>query len=147
MKRPGKTKAKGKAKAADRKRVKPGPVEKVTPVHLAQGASIRMGLHDVIKAVKMIEKHGQLAKFMSKLKREQAEVRLPADTVNLVKDFVAENGMHKNSMGKHIVSGRGRAAGEPPPGTRAADASRPESALAGDDGDPNKCQFGTVERG
>ncbi len=151
MKSPAKTKAKGKAKAANRKPVRPKPVEKVTPTYLAKGASIRMGLHDVIKAVKMIEKHGHLAKFTSKLRREQAQVSLPADTVNLVKNFVVENGMHKNSMGKHIVNGRRRAAGEPtppPPRTIPADATEIASAsFTADDGDPNKCQFGRAERG
>jgi hypothetical protein len=148
MKRPAKTKAKGEAKAASRKSVKPKPIEKVTPIYLENGFSIRMGLHDVVKAVKMIEKNGHLAKFTSKLKRQHAQVSLPADTVNLVKDFVAENGMHKNSLGKHIVSGRGRAAAVPPPKTIPADAS--EVAVASptaDDGDPNKCNFGRAERG
>lgn len=144
MKRPAKT----KAKAASRKSMKPKPIERVTPIYLENGFSIRMGLHDVVKAVKMIEKHGHLAKFTSKLKRQQVQVSLPADTVNLVKDFVAENGMHKNSLGKHIVGGRGRAAAAPPPRTTPADAT--EIAIASptaDDGDPNKCNFGRAERG
>ena len=127
---------------------RPKAVEKVTPTYLAEGASIRMGLHDVIKAVKMIAKHGHLAKFTSKIKREQAQVSIPADTVNLVKDFVAENGVHKNSIGKHIVNGRGRAAGEPKPRTTRAGASKITTAsFSADDGDPNKCHFGSAEHG
>jgi hypothetical protein len=151
MKKPAKKKAKHKAKAVNQKRASPKPAEKVTPTYLATGASIRMGLHDVIKAAKMIEKHGHLKKFMSKLKREQAQVSVPADTVNLVKDFVAENGMHKSAMGKHIVHGRRRAAGEPtPPPQRTipADATGIASAsFTADNGDPGRCHFGNAERG
>ena len=139
MKKPAKTKAKRKAKGVKRKRASAKPVEKVTPTYLAKGASIRMSLHDVIKAAKMIEKHGHLKKFTSKLKREQAQVSVPADTVNLVKDFVADNGLHKNLMGKHIVHGRGRAAAAAPQIAGAA--------FRADDGDPNKCHFGDAEGG
>jgi hypothetical protein len=138
MKRSTKSKAKAKAKAGNRKLAKPKPLEKVTPTYLAKGASIRIGLYDVIKAVKMIEKHDHLAKFTRKLRREEAQVTFPADTVNLVKDFVVENGMHKSSMGKHIVNSRGRAA------TNANESASP--SFAADDGDPNKCQFGRAER-
>jgi hypothetical protein len=139
MKKPAKTRAKGRAKAAKRKQARPTPVETVTPTYLKKGASIRMSLHDVIKAVKMIEKHGHLATFRSKLNRAQAQVSVPADTVNLVKDFVAEKGMHKNALGKHIVHGRGRTAAK-------ASGIAPVS-FSVDDGDPNKCHFGTAERG
>jgi hypothetical protein len=139
MKKPAKKKAKRKAKAVKRNRTSAKPVEKVTPTYLANGASIRMSLYDVIKAVKMIEKHGHLTKFTSKLKREQAQVSVPADTVNLVKDFVADNGLHKSSMGQHIVHGRRRAAVAATEITRAA--------FSADDGDPNKCHFGNAERG
>jgi hypothetical protein len=141
-----------KTKTAGRKRSKPKPVQKVTPVYLEPGLSIRMSLHDVIKAVKMIEKHGHLAKFTNKLMRRQAQVRLPADTVNLVKDFVADNGMHKTSMGKHIVGGRGTPTGAPRAGTISASPTVSASATIGasfgeNGGDPNQCNFGKAERG
>jgi hypothetical protein len=144
MKRPAKAKrkAKGKANAAKAKRVARQPAEKVAPVYLKQGASIRMGLHDVIKIVKMIDNRGGLAKFTGKLKRGSAEVVVPADTVNRVKDFVADNGMHNTSLGKHVVGGRG---------------TRPKGATGGvtmagmapsaNDSDPNGCNFGKAERG
>ncbi|WP_128957152.1 hypothetical protein [Bradyrhizobium zhanjiangense] len=137
MKRP--TKAKRKAKTVKRKPASRKSVEKVTPIHLQPGVSIRMSLHDLIRAVQMIEKHGHLKKFTSKLKREQAQVRVPADTVNLVKNFVADNGLHTNAIGKHIVHGRGRAA--------AAANEIAGAAINADDGDPNKCHFGRAERG
>jgi len=139
MKKPAKRNAKRKAKAVKRKRTSAKPVEKVTPIYLAEGASIRMSLYDVIKAAKMIEKHDLLRKFTNKLKRKQAQVSVPADTVNLVKDFVADNGLHKSSMGKHIVHGRRGAA--------VAATEMAEVAFSVDDGDPNKCHFGNVERG
>jgi hypothetical protein len=157
MKKPAKAKgkskgkAKGKAKAAKQKRVSSKAVEQVTPTYLAKGASVRMGLHDVIKAVKMIEKNGHLAKFTNRLRRAQAQVSVPADTVNLVKDFIVENEMHKTSMGEHIVKGRRRAAGgptPPQPSASPADAATSRSrSFAADDGDPNRCHFGPAERG
>jgi hypothetical protein len=148
MKRPAKTKAKGKAKAANRKVAKAKPIEKVIPTLLAEGLSIRMGLHDVIKVVKMIEKAGHLAKFTSRVKREEAQVTVPADTVNLVKDFVVKNGMHGSTMGKHIVNGQGRAAGGPKPRTTRAGAIRTAGAsLTANNKDPNSCEFGTVGHG
>jgi hypothetical protein len=142
MKKPARKGAKRKAKAAPRKRASAKPVEKVTPNRLAKGASIRMSLHDVIKVVKMIEKNDHLNKFTSKLRREQALVSVPADTVNLVKDFVAENGMHKSSMGKHIVFGRRQVAA-----TTNVNVIAKATTFAADDGDPGQCHFGRAERG
>ncbi|MDO8400622.1 MAG: hypothetical protein Q7T45_22655 [Bradyrhizobium sp.] len=145
MKKPAKTKAKGKAKAANRKGAKRKPIEQVTPTFLKEGLSIRMGLHDVIKVVKMIEKAGHLGKFTSRVKREEAQVTVPADTVNLVKDFVAKNGMHGSATGKHIVNGRGRPAGGPKPRTTMAGAAG--ASLTASNKDPNTCEFGTVGHG
>ncbi len=141
MRKPARKTAKRKAKAAPRKRASASPAEKVTPTYLNKGASIRMSLHDVIKAAKMIEKHGHLKAFTSKLKRAGAQVSVPADTVNLVKDFVADKGMHKSSMGKHIVHGRRRAVAP------VGDIATAGFTANADDGDPGKCHFGDAEHG
>jgi hypothetical protein len=137
-----KSKAKSKAKTSSRKR-NAGAVEKVIPNHLQQGATFVMGLHDVIKVVKMIEQHDLLTKFTREMKKEQAEVRIPAHTVNLVKDFVAENGLHKNAIGKHIVNARQKNPLEDVMiGTANVVAT---DTAAAEEGDPNRCNFGHVE--
>ncbi|MBB5048162.1 hypothetical protein HNR60_002924 [Rhodopseudomonas rhenobacensis] len=102
----------------------PPPIE---PTYLAAGGSIRIGLHDVVRAIKMIDKAGQLAKFVSAAKRQQAEATLGADTVNFAKDFVVKYRLYGNAIGKHIVNGRGE---------------RSEGAAEGASDDPNQCHFG-----
>jgi hypothetical protein len=92
-----------------------------------------MNLHDVIRVVQMIETKGYLGKFTRRLKREAAEVTVPAATVNLVKDFVVESGLHTSAMGKHIAYGRGHT--EPAGGTMAS------RSIGGDD-DQGRCHFG-----
>jgi len=128
-------KSKSSGKAAG-KTAKPGARKKppgrkapppIEPTYLAAGGSIRIGLHDVVRAIKMIEKGGQLAKFVSAAKRQQAEATLGAETVNFVKDFVVKYRLHGNAIGKHIVNGRGAPS---------------EGAAEGTSGDPNQCHFG-----
>lgn len=141
MKRPAKAKAKGKrkTKVGKPKQTRAKTAERVTPIRLGDGQSLRMKLHDVIKIAKMVEKHGRLNKFTRKLKDAESEVLVPAATVNLVKDFVADNGLHQSAMGKHIVFGAGRPA--------AATDSATTASFTADDGDPNQCQFGKAEPG
>lgn len=137
MTKPAKPKSKSKTmpkrttKAAARKAVSVKPA--APPVLLRDGKSIRMNLHDVIKVVKMIEAKGHLRRFTSKLKSQEAEVTVPSDTVNLVKKFVIEKGMHTSAIGKHIAYGRRHT---PPAGIAIA-----QRTLAEDDGDPGKCHF------
>src|SRR5882757_5426978 len=95
-----------RAKASGGKQRAPNPVENIIPTPLPPNASFVMGLHDVIKVIKMIERHDQLPSFTRKMKNGEAEVRISAHTVNLVKDFVAEKRLHKNAIGKHIVNAR-----------------------------------------
>ena len=126
------------AKKASKKTVRRKATKEaeVTIVRLEAGKSVRIGLHDVIKAVQMIESYGHLRKFASRAKRQNASVTAPAETVNFVKDFVAKFGMHKNRVGKHIVQGGGR------PGAEAAKkrAARGLTGRARDD-DPHQCHF------
>lgn len=147
MKKTTRTRTKGRTKAIGRKRKALNPVENVIPTHLPPNTSFVMGLHDVIKVVKMIEQHDQLASFTRKMKNEKAEVRISARTVNLVKDFVAEKRLHKNAIGKHIVNASQQGPLEDT-GIRTAIAVATGAAAAkGRDDDPNQCNFGHVEGG
>jgi hypothetical protein len=125
-----------KAKAAKKKVAQP-----VTPVYLESPATIRIGLHDVIRALKMIETQGQLNKLVSASKRQRLQVTLPAETVNFVKDFVVKHGLHTNQVGRHIVGGVGT---PPARGRESAVRTRglERSIVAANSGDPNQCQFG-----
>jgi hypothetical protein len=131
------TKVKRKTASAKTKARTAKPAEPVVPTYLEAGASIHLGLHDVIRALKMIEKHGHLNKLVSAARRRPALVRLPAETVNFVKDFVVANGMHKDPVGKHIVNGRG---------TPSAAGAMGAATIA-EAGDPNGCNFGSLGRG
>ncbi|MGM4871384.1 hypothetical protein AB7645_09165 [Bradyrhizobium sp. 956_D2_N1_5] len=147
MKKPTKAKAKARAKASGRKQKAPSQAEKIIPTHLPPTASFVMGLHDVIKVVKMIEKHDQLASFARKMKSEKAEVRIPADTVNLVKDFVAEKKLHKNAIGKHIINARDKRPTADTEIRTSIAVATGAVAARGPDGDPNRCNMGQVEGG
>ncbi|MET4485220.1 hypothetical protein [Bradyrhizobium sp. LA7.1] len=145
MKKPTRARAKGRAKASGRKQKARNPVERVIPTRLPPNASFVMGLHDVIKVVKMIEQHDQLASFTRKMKNEKAEVRISAHTVNLVKDFVAEKRLHRNAIGKHIVNARHKG---PPADTEIRTSIAVATgavASKGRDDDPNQCIMGRVE--
>ena len=108
----------------------------VTPNLLEKGKSIQIGLHDVIRALNMVAKHGHLRKLVTASKRQKLQVRIPADTVNFAKKFVLEHRMHKDPVGKHIVFGKGRAAAK---GATATLAAAPTAVASGD---PNQCDFG-----
>jgi hypothetical protein len=79
-------------------------VAAVTPTYLGRGESFKMGLHDVVRALKVIEKHGRTTKFARGAKAAGVIVDVPADTVNFVKDFMVANKMHSDPVGKHIVN-------------------------------------------
>ncbi|MFT4277749.1 MAG: hypothetical protein QM576_15470 [Rhodopseudomonas sp.] len=128
------TKAKStKAKATKVKAARKEANKPVTPVYLNPPATIRIGLHDVIRALKMIETQGHLNKLVSGSKRQRLQVTLPAETVNFVKDFVVKHRMHTHRVGRHIVGGLGTAS--------ARDTDRLLARIdAGSD--PNQCEFG-----
>jgi hypothetical protein len=77
---------------------------KVMPRYLKRGTSYKMGLHDVIRALKVIEENDHLDKFVRASKRINTSVLVDAKTVNFVKDFMVENKMHDHPVGKHIVN-------------------------------------------
>jgi hypothetical protein len=96
-----------KARTAARK-ARPAKREapSVTPTYLADGQTYTLGLHDVVRALKVIEKHGQMAKFLKAAKEQQAKGTFDAKTVNFVKDFFVKQKMHTDPIGKHIVNAR-----------------------------------------
>jgi hypothetical protein len=63
-----------------------------------------MTLHDVVRALKVIEENGDLKEFVRASKQIEASVLVDAETVNFVKDFMVENHLHAHPVGKHIVN-------------------------------------------
>jgi hypothetical protein len=78
----------------------------VRPTYLQEGETYRMGLHDVVRALKVIEKHGQMAKFVRAAKEQEAAGTFDATTVNFVKDFLVRHKMHNDPIGKHIINAK-----------------------------------------
>jgi hypothetical protein len=89
-----------KAKAGTRK------APSVTPTYLPKGQTYTIGLHDLVRALKVIEKHGHTAKFARAAKALRAAGTFDAKTVNFIKDFMAKQNMHTDPIGKHIVFNR-----------------------------------------
>ncbi len=105
----GKSKARKSKTTASKKKTAKAAAPAVKPTYLRPGASYKMGLHDVIRALKMIEKYGQLNKFARAAKALGEGVSVNAGTVNFVKDFIVKHAMHKDPIGKHIVNAAGPA--------------------------------------
>lgn len=96
-------KAKKARTAATKARARAG-APNVTPTYLPEGQTYTMGLHDVVRVLKVIEKHGHMAKFVRAAKDQQAAGTFDAKTVNFVKDFIVKQKMHTDPIGKHIVN-------------------------------------------
>jgi len=95
-----------KKSKARKSKSKTSQAKKVTPTYLREGTSFTMGLHDVVRALKVIEKHRHLDQFVGAAKRAKASVLIDADSVNFVKDFMVKYRMHDDPVGKHIVNAR-----------------------------------------
>lgn len=78
--------------------------ERITPRYLREGQSYTLGLHDVARALKVIEDKGHMKKFMRASKKKSTSVAIDAKSVNFVKDFMVDNNMHQHPIGKHIVN-------------------------------------------
>jgi hypothetical protein len=78
----------------------------VTPTYLPNGQNYTMGLHDVVRALKVIDKHGHMTKFVKAAKEQNATATFDANTVNFVKDFMVKHKMHGDPIGKHIVNAK-----------------------------------------
>jgi len=96
---------KSKANAAGAKKAK------VTPTYMKGKKPLKIGLHDVIRALKVIDDHGHMSKFTTAAKKKEAVMLVDPKTVNFVKDFIVKNDMHEHPVGKHIVNARSAPAG------------------------------------
>jgi hypothetical protein len=96
--------AKAKKEKAAKSKARAASAPAVTPTYLPAGQTYTMGLHDIVRALKVIEKHGHMAKFVKAAKDQQAAGTLDAKTVNFVKDFMVKYKMHTDPIGKHIVN-------------------------------------------
>ena len=83
----------------------------VTPTYLRRGETYTMGFHDVVGALKVIEKHGHMSKFVRAAKTADVGGTFDAKTVNFVKDFMVKHKMHTDPIGKHIVNAQQTARG------------------------------------
>jgi len=117
------------------KKAKKANKAKVTPTYMKGKKPLKIGLHDVIRALKVIDDHGHMSKFKTAAKKKKAVMLVDPKTVNFIKDFMVKNDMHEHPVGKHIVNARIARAGAAP-GMRAAAA--PVGAAAKD---PYECNF------
>lgn len=86
---------------------------KVTPTYMTGKKPLSIGLHDVVRALKVIEEHGELDAFLKAAKRKKIKLLAAPETVNFVKDFVVAKNMHEHAVGKHIVNPKGSGGGSP----------------------------------
>jgi hypothetical protein len=105
---------------------------KVTPTYMKGKKPLKIGLHDVIRALKVIDDHGHMSKFVAAAKKKKAVVLVDPQTVNFVKDFVVKNDMHEHPIGTIIVNPRMAAA---------APAKTAAKAGSGPPKDPFECDF------
>ena|SRR6202521_1106600 len=78
--------------------------KKVRPRYLRPGTSYTIGLHDIVRALKVIDENNHMDMFIRASKRNKASVSVNAETVNFVKDFMVKNNMHDHPVGQHIVN-------------------------------------------
>ncbi|MEH2589275.1 hypothetical protein [Bradyrhizobium sp. AZCC 1721] len=79
---------------------------KVKPTYMKGKKPMKIGLHDVIRALKVIDDHGHMDKFTKAAKKKKAMMLIEPATVNFVKDFIVKNDMHAHPVGKHIANPR-----------------------------------------
>jgi hypothetical protein len=92
-------KAKTKKKAAR--------LTKPTPTYLKGTKSVDIPAHRVADVLAMIHEHGHTQKFKRQAKTAGISMSLDPKTVNFVKDFVANNALHTNTVGKQVVNSDG----------------------------------------
>lgn len=91
----------------------PARAPSVKPRYLTAGTFYRMGLHEVVTALKVIEEEGRREIFLRAAKRNKAFISVDARTVNFVKNFFVQKKMHQHPVGRHIVNARGALSGDP----------------------------------
>lgn len=80
---------------------------KPTPTYLKGTKPVNIPAHRVADVLAMIHKHGHGAKFKRQAKAAGVVMSLHPKTVNFVKDFVAKNEMHTNTVGKQVINSDG----------------------------------------
>src|SRR4051794_16483951 len=108
---------------------------KVKPTYMTRKKPITIGLHDVVRALEVIGDSKKMTKFVAEAKKKKAFVRVDADTVNFVKDFFANNGLHDHPVGKHIVNAPLKLTATPIAGAARRSAQPPTKDF--------ECKFGT----
>jgi hypothetical protein len=73
--------------------------------HLPEGMEVNVPLHNVMRILKMIARR-HAGPFARKAEEKGVLMIAPAETVNFVKDFLVDNKLDKNPIGKHIVNAR-----------------------------------------
>src|SRR4051812_42917467 len=104
---------------------------KVKPTYMKGSKPMKIGLHDIVRAVQVIADGGKTLAFVAAAKETKAFVSVDADTVNFVKDFFAKNDLHEHPIGKHIVNA------QPAAGAKAMAPAAPPPTKDFD------CNFGT----
>jgi hypothetical protein len=84
---------------------------KATPRYLNAGAFYEMGLQDVVKALTVIREGSHQAEFDKAA--PELTVRVEARTGNFIKDFMAQNSLHKAPFGRKIVNAMKAPGGDP----------------------------------
>jgi hypothetical protein len=87
-----------------RKLAKKAKKAKVQPTYMTGKKPMKIGLHDVIRALKVIDDHGHMDKFARAAKKQKAMMLVEPATVNFVKDFIVRNDMHEDPVGNIIVN-------------------------------------------
>jgi hypothetical protein len=89
------------------KKAKSAKQTKPTPTYLKGQKSVDIPAHRVADVLAMIHEHGHTQKFKRQAKAAGISMSLDPKTVNFVKDFVANNALHTNTVGKQVVNSDG----------------------------------------
>jgi hypothetical protein len=77
------------------------------PTYLKGKKPVQIPVHRVVDVLKMIDEHGHSKRFRRQAKTKGLKMGLHPDTVNFVKDFVAENSLHEHPVGKQVLNSNG----------------------------------------
>src|ERR1700749_3349272 len=100
--------AKKAKKKAQAKEVKPAKSAAPKPTYLKRQKPVSIPAHRVADVLAMIHEHGHTQKFKRQAKAAGVSMVLHPKTVNFVKDFVADNAMHTNTVGKQVINSDGK---------------------------------------
>jgi hypothetical protein len=95
---------KGKARrGAKTLRSTPAP----TPTYLQDARSVDIPVHRVAEILATIHQQGHGDKFKRRAKAKNLSMTVNSETVNFVKDFMAENRMHAHRVGRQVINSGG----------------------------------------